>query len=69
MTAKPGADWQLKTFGKSTVDAVEAGLCVTCEAPDFGFQSEEARREYFISGMCRLCQEEVFGADDVPVSH
>ena len=58
---RPGEEWQRRTFGRSTRDAVRTCHCVTCEAPDFNWRSDKERREYGISGMCRTCQGAVFG--------
>ena len=47
-------------FGKSTHQAVETKTRVTCEDPDLDFETPKQRREYYMSGMCRRCQDEVF---------
>ena len=46
-------------FGAS-IDAVEAGLCPHClHAPD-GFKDEKSEHEHRISGLCQICQDEIF---------
>jgi hypothetical protein len=37
------------------------GLCPTCGNKVGGFRDQLSEREYTISGMCQLCQDEVFG--------
>ncbi|KKN19815.1 hypothetical protein LCGC14_0941990 [marine sediment metagenome] len=38
-------------------------VCVKCNAAATEFTNELSRKEYTISGMCQLCQNEMFGAD------
>ena len=49
-------------FGKE-MDAVETGICPTCkkDIDRKGFKDARSLREYFISGLCQACQDEVWG--------
>ena len=49
-------------FGEE-VDAVNQGLCPFCRqevGPD-DFKNALSKKEYFISGLCQSCQDEMFG--------
>lgn len=52
-------------FGKE-VDAIHAGKCPICgkEINMEDFIDELSRREFYISGMCQKCQDEIFGNGD-----
>jgi Zn-dependent M32 family carboxypeptidase len=55
----------LKTFGFDTeVERVETKRCPFCGMPvnDEDFRDELSRKEARISGICQLCQDEVFGS-------
>ena len=45
------------------VRRVKAGLCFSCkkEVNAEGFKDELSMKEFFISGLCQTCQDEVFG--------
>ena len=46
------------------VDAVNQGNCPICGkkvGPD-DLRDDLSRKEFFISGMCQVCQDEVFGS-------
>jgi hypothetical protein len=48
--------------GRERVATIEAGYCMTCGAgPDLEFTDPLSEHEYTISGMCQVCQDEVFG--------
>jgi hypothetical protein len=49
------------------VDLVDAGRCPTCgkEIRPGEFRDELSRREFGISGMCQMCQDEVFNQPEV----
>ena len=36
-------------------------VCVFCLGPATGFRNKVTRKEFSISGMCQLCQDETFG--------
>ena len=48
------------------VDAVKCGKCPICnqEIDMEEFVDEISRREFYISGMCQKCQNEIFGNDE-----
>lgn len=52
-----------KAFGRSTKEAKEKGVCVTCgakiEMEDF--KNRLSVKEYEISGLCQKCQDDTFG--------
>ena len=47
-------------FGRTT--AITNDLCVSCAREVSNFRDDLSKREYVISGLCQLCQDEVFGA-------
>jgi len=47
-------------FGRTT--AITNDLCVSCARDASSFRDDLSRREYTMSGLCQLCQDEVFGA-------
>ena len=51
-------------MGKSRIDTIHAGLCMTCDRQATDFRDALSVHEYTISGMYQLCQDEVFGTDD-----
>jgi hypothetical protein len=51
-------------FGRSRVDSINSGKCVTCGDPATTFKDSISRREFAISGMCQVCQDGVFNGDD-----
>jgi len=55
----------MKALGFSKeVKMVEAGLCPFChKLIDLdAFRDRLSEKEYFISGLCQVCQDKVFGA-------
>jgi hypothetical protein len=53
----------VKQFFPNEVKLVEQKICPTCAKPvDFLlFKEEIDRREYRISGICKPCQDKIFG--------
>lgn len=47
-------------FGRTRTEAIEQDICVDCGNDAREFNSERARREYAISGLCQVCQDEIF---------
>ena len=45
-------------FGKT-----EKGHCVFCKEKINGFRNELSLEEFYISGICQKCQDEIFGLD------
>jgi hypothetical protein len=43
---------------------IEAGFCPTCGKDIGKFRDALSKREYEISGMCQLCQDDVFGGGE-----
>ena len=59
-----------KAFGISQSKAKGKGalmpICVFCKKPidpDKDFRNEISRKEFTISGICQICQDETFGKD------
>lgn len=54
--------------GMTKAEALEKGICINCKLPDplSRCYSEGGRREYYISGMCEKCFDELFaeGGDE-----
>ena len=50
-------------FGRTRSEAIESDTCVLCGRPSdpASYRDERSRREFQISGMCQVCQDEVFG--------
>jgi len=42
-------------------NALNAGLCPTCQGEITEFKDELSKKEFSISGMCQACQDSVFG--------
>ena len=40
----------------------EGDHCRTCNKPVTGFRDKLSEDEYYISGMCQRCQDDIFGA-------
>ena len=45
---------------KLRVDSIKADVCVTCGGHAIEFNDVRSYREYIISGMCQVCQDETF---------
>ena len=54
-------DLSKNMFGRSNSESVEQRVCVICGNPITGFRDALSEKEYFISGMCQTCQDDVFG--------
>ena len=50
----------LAEFGRSRTECIMRNICVTCGGPAHVFRDEACRREYHISVMCQVCQDQVF---------
>lgn len=50
--------------GKDRGETIRARKCATCDAVDVEFRDGLSAREYAISGMCQVCQDEIFGMRD-----
>jgi len=49
-----------EAFGRGRREAIEQDVCVVCGKSATEFKDELSRREYTISGMCQVCQDETF---------
>lgn len=57
---------------KMFADALATGMgwdgvdshCRSCSTPVTGFRDELSENEYYISGLCQLCQDEIFGGGE-----
>lgn len=50
--------------GQHRPTTIRSNTCVWCKADAQEFRDELSRREYRISGLCQVCQDEVFGTDE-----
>lgn len=41
--------------------SIEHNMCATCLKPITKFKDKLSEKEYTISGMCQICQDEIFG--------
>jgi len=39
-------------------------VCVSCNTPAFSFRDDLSKKEFSISGLCQICQDEVFGTEE-----
>jgi hypothetical protein len=51
----------LKCFGMTKIEAIKTGVCIYCKEPALAkCYSEPGKKEYFISGMCEKCFDDLF---------
>jgi hypothetical protein len=50
----------LDMYGRSRSESLAKGICVVCGKPADSFDDLIARKEYYISALCQLCQDETF---------
>ncbi len=52
----------LRLFGRKLSEALEQGICVRCGARVRleDFRDELSKKEYYLSGLCQRCQDEVW---------
>jgi uncharacterized CHY-type Zn-finger protein len=48
-------------YGRSRTDSIKNNICVFCGGPAEEFEDDLSRKEYTISGMCQVCQDNFFG--------
>jgi|TARA_R100000049_G_C1884613_1_gene39797 hypothetical protein len=53
-----------EAFGESPRQRVIEGRCVTCNNPVREFRDALSVKEHGISGMCQVCQDDVFGGGE-----
>ena len=49
-----------RLFGVDRKASITTNVCVFCGKPADKFRDELSRREFTISGICQVCQDEVF---------
>tara|TARA_B110001454_G_scaffold143999_1_gene133705 strand:+ start:1317 stop:1532 length:216 start_codon:yes stop_codon:yes gene_type:complete len=54
-----------KLFGRSRHLAIAGNQCVKCGAYNLEFRDELSGKEHGISGLCQVCQDGIFGAEEV----
>jgi hypothetical protein len=50
-------------FGKDRRIYIADDVCVDCGEPAEHFRDELSRKEYTISGLCQICQDNFFGTE------
>jgi len=52
--------------GKPRAATIHSNTCILCSGPATEFTNEVSSREYAISGLCQVCQDDLFeaGEDD-----
>jgi len=50
--------------GKSREIQIASNLCMTCNGNASSFRDELSIREYSISGMCQMCQDQIFNGGE-----
>ena len=51
-------------FGRSRKSSMETQTCVSCGKSAIEFKDELSAREYKISGLCQVCQDEFFCSEE-----
>ena len=54
----------LQMYGRAVSDVLATGDCVACGYPATDFEDVISKREYEISGLCQICQDEYFPSDE-----
>jgi len=49
-----------KFMGKSREIQIASNLCMTCPGDAITFRDKLSEQEYTISGMCQICQDQIF---------
>ena len=61
----PAIDLMLSMLaGKSREIQIASELCMTCKGNASSFRDELSIREYSISGMCQMCQDQIFNGGE-----
>jgi hypothetical protein len=50
----------LMAYGRKRSEALASGICVICGEKADSFDDLIGRNEYYVSGMCQVCQYETF---------
>ena len=68
MKSKPIVDHlenvTMELFGRSRVLSIAGNSCMVCGKPATDFKDEISRKEFSITGMCQLCQDDFFKEND-----
>lgn len=48
-------------FGQTRTEAKSGNTCVSCGKPATKFVDKLSEKEYSISGLCQICQNQIFG--------
>ena len=51
-------------MGKSREIQLASQLCMTCDGKADSFRDELSVKEYSISGMCQVCQDQIFNGGE-----
>ena len=47
-------------MGRSREIQIASNLCMTCQGEAITFRDKLSEQEYTISGMCQICQDQIF---------
>jgi len=50
--------------GRNRVDCVSKNICTTCGGDASTFTDALSEKEFTISGMCQVCQDDIFGTGE-----
>ena len=56
---------QIEMFVEMRRNAKITGCCASCGNKNLQFRDEVSRKEYTISLLCQVCQDMVFGLEDI----
>jgi len=51
-------------MGRSRENTIARNKCVSCGGEANNFRDALSRKEYTISGLCQVCQDEFFGLEE-----
>ena len=61
----PAIDLMLSNLaGKSREIQIASNLCMTCPGEANSFRDTLSEKEYTISGMCQMCQDQIFNGGE-----
>ena len=61
----PAINWLLSDLmGRSRVETIAQNKCMSCGKQANNFRDALSRQEYTISGLCQVCQDELFGKEE-----
>ena len=53
-----------RLVGKSREIQIASNLCMTCNGEAKSFRDALSEKEYIISGMCQICQDQIFNGGE-----